>query len=187
MLNKKRNMYGLVNDAIKGLVISNYGDSAWEAVKKESGIDVDRFLSHDSYPDQMTFDLAQAAAHVLGVPLKEVLHAFGEYWVLVTAKEKYGSMLRAGGSTLKDFLLNLPAFHIRVMLLFPNLQPPEFQVSEIEEDALNLHYYSDRHGLKDFVFGLISGLSKMYETPVAIELRQSRDEGADHEVFHISW
>lgn len=180
-------MYGLVNDAIKGLVVSNYGEPAWEAVKKESGIDVDRFLSHDSYPDQMTFDLAQAAANVLGVPLKTVLHAFGEYWVLVTAKQKYGAMLSTGGGSLKDFLLNLPSFHIRVMLLFPNLQPPEFQVSEVKDHSLNLHYFSDRNGLKDFVFGLINGLGKMYETPVAIELLESRDEGFDHEVFRITW
>lgn len=180
-------MYGLVNDAIKGLVVSNYGEPAWELVKKESGIDLDQFLSHDSYPDQMTFDLAQAAARVLGVPLKDVLHAFGEYWVLVTAKEKYGAMLSTAGTTLKDFLINLPSFHIRVMLLFPNLQPPEFQVTDVEENGLSLHYFSDRNGLKDFVFGLIKGLGKMYNTEVAIELLQSREEGADHEIFRIKW
>ncbi|GAB4406377.1 MAG: heme NO-binding domain-containing protein [Bacteroidia bacterium] len=179
-------MYGLVNDAIKGLVIANYGETAWLQVRSRSGIDVDHFMSHESYPDSMTYELAQAADE-LGVPLGTVLQAFGEYWVLVTARQKYGAMLSTAGRSLKDFLINLPSFHIRVMLLFPNLQPPEFQTSDIGERSLHLHYYSDRHGLQDFVLGLIRGLGKMYDTPVAISLLASRDQGADHEVFRVEW
>lgn len=180
-------MYGLVNDAIKGLVLENYGESTWENVKKESGVDIEHFVSHDAYPDDVTYGLAQAAAKVIDIPLSKVLFAFGEYWVLVTAKEKYGSMLKSGGKTLKEFLVNLPMFHTRVMLLFPNLSPPEFLVSDVEDNSLHLHYISDRQGLKDFVFGLINGLGKLYDTEVQIALLQSREAGDKHEVFKITW
>jgi len=33
----------------------------------------------------------------------------------------------------------------------------------------------------------LSGLGQMYETPVNIELLQSRSEGSDHEIFKVSW
>lgn len=180
-------MYGLVNSAIQGLVVENYGNDAWEKIKTKSQVNVEHFISNDSYPDTMTFELAIAASEVLGVSLGEVLHAFGEYWVLVIAKEKYPHYLNAGGGNLKDFLLNLPNFHARIIMIFPNLKPPEFQVTEVEETSLNLHYLSDRNGLKDFVFGLISGLGKLFDQTITTNLVQSRDEGADHEIFHIEW
>jgi len=44
-----------------------------------------------------------------------------------------------------------------------------------------------REGLLEFVRGLLSGLGKMYNTPVQIELLESRAAGNDHEVFKVSW
>jgi hypothetical protein len=35
--------------------------------------------------------------------------------------------MEAGGKTLKEFLLRLPAFHTNVALIFPNLNPPWFR------------------------------------------------------------
>lgn len=180
-------MYGIVNDAIQGLVTTNFGEEAWEQIKSKSKVDVDLFLSHESYSDQSTFDLAIAASEVLDLPLKDVLFAFGEYWVLVTAKQKYGPLIESGGYTLKDFLLYLPDLHNRVMLIFPNLKPPEFKVSAVQERELHLHYISERNGLKNFVLGLISGLGKLYETEIEVEVLQCREEGADHEIFQIRW
>jgi len=121
------------------------------------------------------------------MPLSNVLNAFGEYWVLKTGKEKYGDLLASGGSHLKEFLVNLPNFHSRVMLMYPNLTPPSFKVEEVKDRSLHLHYISHRPGLKDFVVGLIQGLGKMYDTPVKSELLSDRDEGDDHEIFLVEW
>jgi len=38
--------------------------------------------------------------------------------VLKTAKEKYGSMMESGGNNLKEFLVNLPEFHNRFMMMY---------------------------------------------------------------------
>ncbi len=113
--------------------------------------------------------------------------AFGEFWVLSTGKKKYGAMMEAGGSNLKEFLINLPNFHNRVSLIYPKLAPPEFKVSHVVENGLHLHYYSHRPGLKEFVRGLIQGLSKMYDVKTQIELMESRDAGSNHEVYAIKW
>jgi hypothetical protein len=180
-------MYGIVNKAIEELVIANFGEDKWEVVKQHSGIDIDYFISSEPYDDDITFKLAQAVSQEMGMTLSAVFIAFGEWWVVKTTKEKYGGLMESGGNDLKEFLVNLPVFHNRIMLIYPKLTPPEFRVSDITENSLNLHYFSKREGLQDFVRGLIQGLGIMYETVVTINLIQTRDEGSTHEIFNISW
>ena len=180
-------MHGIVNQAIEGLVIDNFGQETWEAIKLKSQVMETVFLNNEPYPDKITYDLVLAANEITKMPVDQILQAFGEYWVLKTGMEKYGALLTAGGENLKEFLVNLPNFHSRIMLMYPKLAPPSFLVENIQDRSLELHYMSHRPGLKDFVLGLIQGLGKMYETPVTSKVLQSRDEGADHEVFLIAW
>lgn len=180
-------MYGIVNKAIEELVTANFGEDKWEAVKLRSGIDVDYFISSEPYDDDLTFKLAQAVSDEMGMTLSAVLIAFGEWWVVKTTKDKYGGLMEAGGDNLKEFLMNLPLFHNRVMLIYPKLTPPEFKVSDATENSINLHYFSKREGLQDFVRGLIQGLAIMYDTPVTINLLQTRDDGSSHEIFNVNW
>ena len=180
-------MYGIVNKAIQDLVTETFGEDKWEAVKEKSAVDVDFFLSNEPYDDSITYELVGAASDVLGISAGDVLHAFGEWWVLKTGKEKYGGLMEAGGNNLKEFLVNLPLFHNRIMLMYPKLTPPEFKVSDIEENSIHVHYHSEREGLQEFVRGLMSGLGKMYEVETNVELLQSRSDGSTHEIFKVSW
>lgn len=180
-------MYGIVNKAIQDLVIANFGEEKWDAILEKSGIEEDFFISSEAYDDDITFKLAQAVSQEMEMSLKDVLVAFGEWWVVKTTKEKYGGLMQSGGSSLREFLINLPLFHNRVMLIYPKLTPPEFKVSEISENSLNLHYFSKREGLQEFVRGLIQGLGIMFDTPTTIELLQTRNSGDSHEIFKVSW
>ena len=180
-------MYGIVNKAIEDLIKENFGEEKWEAIKKKSGGDIDFFLSNEPYDDDITFKLAEAASEETGLTIENVLIAFGEWWVLRTGKEKYGGLMEAGGSSLKEFIKNLPVFHNRVMLVYPKLTPPEFRVTDSTENSIHVHYFSKRKGLQEFVRGLLQGLGKLYHTPVEIELLNTRDSGDDHEVFKVSW
>lgn len=180
-------MYGMVNKAVEDLVVSNFGMEKWLAIKEKAGVDVDIFLSNESYPDKLTYDLVGAASEVLGLAASDVLIAFGEHWVLNTARQGYGSMLEANGRTLSEFLINLPSFHTRVAMIFPDLQPPRFNCSEVTENSLLLHYHSHRPGLTDFVIGLLQGLGKMFDTPVVIEVIQRKADGTDHDQFRVTW
>ena len=180
-------MYGIVNKAIESLVIENFGEEKWNAIKETSGIDIDFFISNEPYDDNITYALAGAVSKEMNISISDVLITFGEYWVLKTGKEKYGSLMEAGGSNLKDFLKNLPAFHNRIMLIYPKLTPPEFKISHETENSLYVHYFSKRIGLKEFVRGLLQGLGKLYNTPVELELLDDRDNGDDHEIFKVSW
>lgn len=180
-------MYGVVNKAIEGLVINNFGPEKWNEIKHKSGVKEDAFLSNQSYPDKTTFDLAISASEVLKMDIKDVLIAFGEYWVLHTGQENYGSLMKAGGNDLKEFLTNLPNFHTRVMLIYPNLTPPEFKITDIESKSAHVHYFSTRNGLTFFMYGLLSGLGKMYKMDVTIQVISEKEKGNDHDIFKISW
>ncbi len=180
-------MYGIVNKAIQDLIVCEFGTDKWNKIKERSGVDVDFFISNEPYDDDITYKLARAAAEVLHRSMDDVLQAFGEWWVLKTGKEKYGSLLQVGGNNLKEFLINLPTLHNRVMLMYSKLTPPEFKVSDLEENSINIHYHSEREGLQSFVRGLLIGLSKMYNVETNIELLQSRDDGNTHEIFKVNW
>ena len=180
-------MYGIVNKAIEDLVKVNFGEDKWEIVRKRSGVEVDYFLNNEPYDDDITYKLAGAVSEEMSMPIEKVLEAFGEWWILKTGKEKYGGLMQAGGNNLRQFLINLPSFHNRIILIYPKLTPPEFKISHIEENGLHVHYFSKRVGLQEFVRGLLTGLGKMYETPVIVTLLETRDLGSHHEIFKVSW
>jgi|688.fasta_scaffold35824_9 hypothetical protein len=180
-------MYGLVNKALEGLIKDLKGEAVWSQICSKVGLEDTHFLSHESYPDKFTYDLVGAASCELGWEVEKLLQEFGKYWILETARKGYGRMLEAGGGTLREFLSNLPYFHSRVSMFFPDLEPPSFECEEIVGNGLKLHYRSHREGLTEFVRGILEGLAIMFETKVKIELVESRSEGCDHDVFTVIW
>lgn len=180
-------MYGMVNKAIQDLITSRHGEEKWSEIKQRAGVEDEIFISNEGYPDAMTYQLVGAAVEVLGVPADQILRQFGEYWVLETAQVGYGALLKAGGKTLPEFLVNLPNFHTRVTMMLPHLVPPRFECSEIADHSLKLHYFTHRPGLTDFVVGLVQGLGKLFETPAEAALIESKADGADHDIFLVTW
>lgn len=180
-------MYGMVNRAIEEMVTSGYGPLVWERIKERAGVDIEVFVSSEGYPDAITFGLVAAASAELGISPDQVMEAFGEYWILETTKRGYSDMMASGGNTLREFLVNLPNFHARLSIIFPHLSPPEFEVSELGDTSLRLHYISTREGLTPFVRGLVLGLGKMFHTKVGVELAVAKASGADHDEFLVSW
>jgi hypothetical protein len=178
-------MYGLVNKAVVDLVCTHFGEEAWQEIKRRAECDVDVFVGMDGYPDELTYRLVGAASEVLNLPAEKVLEAFGEYWVLYTAKEGYGEILRASGRDFTEFLMNLDAMHARVGIMMPNLNPPSFQVTDIAGDSIRLHYFSKRQGLGPMIVGLLKGLSSRFSTPIAVQHEKKAAEGADHDEFLI--
>jgi hypothetical protein len=177
----------MVNKAVEEMVCMHHGEAVWEQIKAKAGVDVEVFMSNEGYPDEITYSLVGAASEVLNLPAEKILQAFGEHWVLHTAQQGYGGLMQAAGKSLPEFLKNLPNFHSRVSMIFPKLQPPVFRCTDITENSLKLHYITHRPGLAPFVVGLMYGLGKMFKTPTTVDLIQSRDAGADHDVFLVSW
>jgi hypothetical protein len=180
-------MYGIVNKSIEELVVHHYGQQKWEDIKARNNIHIEYFISSESYDDAVTYTLAQSIANELDTSVEEVLRTFGEWWILHTGKNHYGYLLESGGENFKTFLLNLPSFHNRVMMMYPKLTPPEFKVSNVNDNFLHLHYFSKRKGLTAFVHGLISGLGKFFSTEVETEHIASVPAEDTHEIIKVTW
>jgi hypothetical protein len=180
-------MYGLVNKAVEDLVKTNFGEDTWLKIKEEAQVKQASFVGMESYPDGITYSLVGAASKVLGASAGQILEAFGEYWVLYTAKEGYGDMLDMAGDNLRDFLHNLDALHVRVGTLMPQLQPPAFDCEDLDEHSLRLHYHTERAGLAPMVLGLVKGLGKRFNTECTVVQEASKADGADHDVFLVTW
>lgn len=180
-------MYGMVNRAIEGLITEQLGVEGWERICTRAGVETPVFLSSEPYPDELTYRLVGAAAEELQIPAAEVLHRFGVYWILRTATEGYGDMMDACGHTLGEFFDNLPDFHTRVQLIFPDLRPPEFQVVERGENRVRLRYASHREGLQPFVEGLLEGLAQRFGLEASTEHVVRRSDGASHDEFVVTW
>lgn len=178
-------MQGIVNKAIHGLILENYGADKWEEIKTKSKIEDDFFLSDQSYPDDYTYQIVLNASEILGIPAEKILHDFGEYWILKIGEKHYGSMFRAAGKDIGEFLLYLPHFHNRVMLIYPNIKAPEFLVSKSSSGSYRIEYISERPGLEPFVSGLLSGISIMYQTKSVIELISTKSELRGTSVFEM--
>ena len=178
-------MYGLVNRAVQGLVETTWGAEAWRSICREANVDPGGFLAMQAYDDDVTYRLVAAASRHSGLPPDAILRAFGEYWVLYTGREGYGDLMAATGDGLEEFLGNLDNLHSRVSATFTHLSPPSFRCERIGPGELRLHYYSHRAGLTPLVEGLLTGLGKMFRTPVAATVERSRADGHDHDVFLV--
>ena len=161
-------MYGLVNKAVKDMICKNFGESTWQQIRQRAGIEVDEFVRMDAYDDAITYQLVEAASELLKMPAADILQAFGEHWVVYTAKEGYGELIEANGRNLSEFLLNLENLHARIGLVYADLKPPHFHCWQDTDSSIVVEYYSEREGLAPMMIGLLKGVARVYATPVTI-------------------
>ena len=180
-------MYGLVNKAIEDMVRRDHGDETWERVRAEAGVKTPAFLSTADYEDRVTYDLVAAASRLLEIDPGALLADFGKFWVLETAPKGYSDLLDAAGSDMRTFLLNLPDLHSRIMLILPNLKPPEFDIVEMGEHEAVLSYRSHRPGLQPFVVGLFHGLGQRFGHQVKVSTEKWGNEEGEPYHFLVSW
>jgi hypothetical protein len=180
-------MYGLVNQAIEDMILSQFGQATWAEIKQKAQVAIPAFESMHSYPDTITYDLVGVASQVLQMPPEQILESFGEYWVLYTAESGYGDMLSMAGHDFTSFLQNLDTLHSIVGSMMPHLQPPSFKCTDITSNQLVLHYYSQRKGLTPMVVGLVRGLGKRFGTDCKVKHISSETDHNVHEVFEVKW
>lgn len=178
-------MYGMVNQAIKDLVVSKFGNEAWVNICQQASIPQEDFVFMQYYPDKLTYDLVGAVSKQLSVSPDVVLQEFGKHWVLYTAKEGYGAMMDLFGSDFKTCLKNLNNLHARMGMTMPHLTPPRFVFAEENESHYIISYFSKRVGLCSMVIGILEGLAAKYKVNAKVELLPD-SEGVDEKKFKIA-
>lgn len=176
-------MYGLVNQAVREMVVTHYGEDKWEEIREQAGTD-DVFIAMDQYPDEVTVGLVGGACAVLGAEPAQVLESFGEYWVQFTVRT-YGELFEMSGDSFVGFIKNLNDLHTRVEQMMPDLAPPSFIVTDETDGQFTLQYHSKRAGLQPMVQGLVRGLGKHFNTAVDITLVRGKDQGLSYDEFRV--
>jgi hypothetical protein len=177
-------MYGMVNKAVKDLVVSAFGQNKWDEIKTKAGLTSDDFSSMAPYSDDITYALVAAASEVLKIPASNVLQEFGKHWIKFTAKEGYGAMMDMFGSNYFEAISSINNLHQRIGLSMPHLSAPRFKIQTISERELLIEYISTRKGLGHMMIGLLYGLAEKHNEKVEIE-HFAPGERAENESFLV--
>ena len=96
--------------------------------------------------------------------------------------------MAAGGNSFREFLFNLPKFHNRIYLSYPDLVAPEFKISDYG-DSIAVEYHSEREGLTHLMEGMLLGIIKMFnEQHALVNLEYTKSNSTfDHDLFLITW
>ncbi|MFK7994303.1 MAG: heme NO-binding domain-containing protein [Granulosicoccus sp.] len=179
-------MYGLVNKAVEQLVKSQFGDDKWREIAAKANVE-HSFVSMDTYPDKVTYDLVAAASEILDIPPVKILEAFGEHWIQYTVDEGYGQTISMYGKSVPEFLKNMNNLHAQIRLSLPELNPPTITCEETSGGDLLVCYESERAGLAPMLVGLLRGLGKRFSTPVNVEYVPPIEQNQTQEYFLISY
>ena len=184
-------MYGLVNQAIRDLVLSSFDKATWSSVCQHANVHQDQFLDLKSYPDELTYSLVTAASATLAMPPATVLREFGRHWVKFTSrsghKEVFDSFPKSREG-MSAFLDHLDDMHARIMMAMPDLLPPQIACTDVTETHLRVQYGSSRQGLEPMMIGLLEGLLDFFHVRGAVSLEHSRvEDGQNVAEFRIDF
>lgn len=177
-------MYGLLNQALKEVVLSRSGERVWSNICAVVGVSAEDFELLVPYDDLMTYRLVDAASETLGLSRNEILQMLGSHWVTFTAQQGYGEMMALFGRDLRTCLKNLNRMHGHMGAMMPDLHPPRFVVEERRPDLLTLHYHSNREGLSPVVAGILEGLAQKYKENIQVT-HLSKERQSGHDEFEI--
>ncbi len=179
-------MKGIINKGIQELVEAKFGDQAWHKVMELAKCEEHFFSASEDYPDQLTLDLASAAAQVSGLPLETVLVEFGKFWVTNTAPRTYPTFFKLAGTSAREFLLSMGKVHDQVTRSVPNARPPRFDYEELPNARLLIHYRSERR-LCAVLRGLIMGVGLHLGEELQVRETACANQGAPHCTMEVTF
>jgi hypothetical protein len=171
-------MYGMVNQAIKSMVIENHGEKIWDSVLQKINLEIQDFAPFEQYDDSVTGNLVGAISHITNIRPEDLLEAFGNYWVVYAKNSEYKSILESFADSPIGLIESLDSLHGRLQLLFSELSAPSFWVEHKGPDEVIVHYATVRTQmpLEYFVIGLLKGVFKMFNQPCEVTMLPG-DEG----------
>ena len=178
-------MYGLINQAVKDLVVLSHGEETWREVSREANLGNADFDMLTSYPDPTTYRLVATSAERLSISPEEFLRRLGHHWITFTAEKGYGEMLNLLGSDISTCLQNLNHMHAHIGAVMTDLRTPRFSVTEVSAEQFTVHYRSHRAGLSPLVIGLLEGLAKRLKQEISIT-HIPKGMRSDHDEFDVN-
>ena len=178
-------MYGMVNQGLRAYVEDAHGAAVWQAICADLGVGSHGFERLASYDDAVTYDMVAAISKHTQTPSEDILRVFGTSWVGYAKQTELGKLVRLAGRNFIERVRGLDDMHDRILLTMPHLEPPSFELEDIDENTYKLRYYSHRSGLAPMVIGLLEGLAADSNERVTIEQIKRKSDISDCDVFAI--
>jgi hypothetical protein len=175
-------MKGVVFNLLEEMVEQEFGMAVWDALLEETGQD-GIYVSTESYPDEMLVALVVAAHEKSGIPVNDLVRAFGEFMFprFYAQNQKFFQP----GMTLKEFLLLVDrVIHVEVRKLHPDAGLPQFDYIDEQDNELTMIYSSPRK-MCMLAEGLITGAAKHFDTEYTLSHDQCMHDGADTCKLHL--
>ena len=150
---------GVVFNLLEEVVVAHHGQSAWEKLLDDAGVE-GAYTSLGSYPDAQMTALVAAGAALLGLPAHDVLRWFGREAMPALAR-RYPAFFRSAPGT-RAFLLTLNSLiHPEVRKIYPGADVPVFDFSDAPDGALLMGYNSHRR-LCALAQGFVEGAGRYF-------------------------
>ena len=121
-------MHGMVNRALQGFIVTNYGADVWAEVSSIARLPEDGFEAMHTYDHALTLACFGAAVDVLGKRPNALLEDIGIYLITDPVLDPLRRLLRFGGGTFAEFLVSLEELPDRTRLAMPELEMPEIRL-----------------------------------------------------------
>jgi len=156
-------MYGMINEAIRVMVIDTFNLEFWEEVCLSVGHEQKVFENTKQYDDELTLKLVTSISSKGNIPQNDLLIAFGKFWIKYAKNSEYSSILDSFSDSPRDLIESIDNLHLKLEMIFDKLKAPKFWISNKKEGEYIIHYLSERKmGLEYFVMGLIEGIFDLY-------------------------
>ncbi len=131
-------MLGLLNLSIKDFIVDTFGVGLWESILSKTSI-ASNWISSCPYEDKETTEwvkpkrnifetsllsrlhrsIVSIAASSIGISKEDLYVDYGEYFITKSVQgQSYAKLLLCVGSNYVEFLRNLNAFHLHLLLGF---------------------------------------------------------------------
>lgn len=178
-------MYGIINKAIKEFVVIHYGEKNWKAMQLKECCPPGFLSTEQPYNEILILECAKCISEIKNENSSSVLERLGQFVICATHKN-YTTFMDSRGDNLKDYLINLPEFHNRISLIYPELKAPEFSISTITPNSLQLHYNCLSEDFSPFIKGYIKGITIIFNESVAT-IPVPNTSTRLQSIFNIKW
>lgn len=179
-------MKGVINKGIQEFVEARFGSEVWDRIKQQAGCTEPFFVTSEDYPDAMTHALVAAASNVSGLSADAVLEEFGKFWVPNTGRASYPTFFQLAGATPREFLNSINRVHAQVTRNLPGATPPRFELEDLPNGALRMHYHSER-GFCPVLRGLIEGVGIHFGQELRVDETACVRRGDPHCTMEITF
>lgn len=162
-------MDALLLRSLQGYVRDTFGKPAWQSICRAADLKFETFEPMLRYDPGMADRVAFFAAKILGRSVDTVWEDMGTYLVTNPSHEGVRRLLRFGGSGFADFLHSLEEMPGRARLAMPDLDLPEFSLTEIDQDRFEVRCRSRIEGMQRVVVGILTAMADDYGSLSLIE------------------